>query len=93
MFNKNMLLIGQVLQIRDKLFAKRHCIPSSLRNEWMGLLEKTSSFDASNTINQAVKGRQTTKPETFNGNSVDLAQLVNSFKNFEVKISKRRSTH
>ncbi|MCW8107875.1 hypothetical protein OPS25_05105 [Alteromonas ponticola] len=93
MFNKNMLLIGQVLQIRDKIFAKRHCIPSSLKKEWTGLLEMTSSFDASNTVNQAVKGRQTTKPETYKGNSVDLAQLVASFKKFESKISRNRSAH
>ncbi|NMH59372.1 hypothetical protein [Alteromonas ponticola] len=93
MLNRNTLLIGQVLQIRDKIFAKRHCIPSSLRKEWTGLLEKTSSFDASNTVNQAVKGRQTTKPETYNGNAVDLAQLVASFKNFELKISRKHSTH
>ncbi|MCW8091362.1 hypothetical protein [Alteromonas sp. ASW11-130] len=93
MFDKNTLLIGQVLQIRDKLYAKRHSIPSSLKKEWKGLLEKTSSFDASNTINHAIKGRQTTKPETYNGHSVDLVQLVSSFKRFESKISRNRSTH
>ena len=43
---KNQTLItGQLLQIRDKLIAKRHLIPASFQAEWDSLAEKTEMFD------------------------------------------------
>ena len=40
------LLIGKVLQIKDKIIAKRHCIPSDLKAEWNTLNEQTACFES-----------------------------------------------
>ncbi|OFC69402.1 hypothetical protein [Alteromonas confluentis] len=87
MLNENTLLIGQVLQIRDKILAKRHVIPSSLQNEWLRLKERTAAFDIKRAFNTARKGTTFTKPALSNQSLNDLAALVSSLRSFNAKIS------
>lgn len=87
MLNENTKLIGQVLQIRDKLFAKRHSIPSDLQNEWQNLIDKTACFDSSQTLNHCVKGSPAKKPNTFKGNAKDLMNLVKRLQEFNLQVS------
>lgn len=87
MLNENTKLIGQVLQIRDKLFAKRHSIPSDLQSEWQKLVDKTACFDSSQTLNNCVKGSPTTKPSIFKGSASDLMSLVSKLNDFNLRLS------
>ncbi|WP_414830369.1 hypothetical protein [Alteromonas sp. H39] len=87
MLNENTKLIGQVLQIRDKLVAKRHAVPSDLQSEWKKLIDKTACFDASQTLSQCVKGSPAKKPATFTGSASDLMSLVSRLNDFNLRIS------
>ncbi len=87
MLNENTKLIGQVLQIRDKLVAKRHSVPSDLQSEWQKLIENTACFDASHTLSHCVKGRPAKKPTTFEGSASDLMSLVSRLNDFNLRIS------
>ncbi|MBU3022474.1 hypothetical protein [Aestuariibacter sp. A3R04] len=86
MVNENTLLIGQVLQIRDKILAKRHVIPASMEKEWQRLVEKTSAFDIKSTFTSARKGATLTKPSLFDGSARDLANLVSALRAFNNKL-------
>ena len=55
------VLIGKVLQIKDKLYAKRHSIPTDLQNEWSALNKKTACFESEALFDMAVKGKQMNK--------------------------------
>ena len=87
MLNENTKLIGQVLQIRDKLFAKRHAIPSDLQSEWQKRIDKTACFDSSQTLNHCTKGSPAKKPSTFKGTASDLMSLVSRLNDFNLRIS------
>lgn len=87
MLNENTLLIGQVLQIRDKILAKRHSIPGSLQNEWLRLKERTAAFDIKRAFSTARKGTAFTKPAVTNQSVSDLTALVSSLRSFNAKIS------
>ena len=93
MVNKNTLLIGQVLQIRDKLIAKRHCIPASMQDEWNDLVASTDCYDAGQTYHFAVKGQATQKPDSFANGGSDLSTLVSALKDFNAKVTKRQLAH
>ncbi|QJR79804.1 hypothetical protein CA267_002865 [Alteromonas pelagimontana] len=93
MLNENTLLIGQVLQIKDKLHAKRHAIPGSLKTEWERLAAETASFDSDRLSTSAVKGQSFRKPNVFSGDQRDLTVLLNALKDFELKINKNRLHH
>ncbi|RDV24251.1 hypothetical protein DXV75_14630 [Alteromonas aestuariivivens] len=93
MSNNNTLLMGQVLQIRDKLLAKRHIVPSSLKSEWQTLIERTATFDPSFTVNHAIKGRACTKPAMFTGSANELMKLVSSLKEMEIKLAAGSRNH
>ena len=87
MLNENTLLIGQMLQIRDKILAKRHVIPGSLQNEWLRLKDSTAAFDIKRAFTTARKGTTFTKPSAGNQSVSDLSALVSSLRNFNAKIS------
>jgi hypothetical protein len=85
------LLTGQMLQIRDKLMAKRHLIPSSVKSDWELIQQQTAIFDPdlnSQLINH--KAANGIKHLGFSGSVDDLMELVESMKNIESKI---HSTH
>ncbi|MBU2977446.1 hypothetical protein [Alteromonas sp. C1M14] len=88
MLNENTLLIGQLLQIRDNILAKRHAIPSSLQDEWHRLVERTSAFDIRQAFNTARKGAAFAKPNMFEGSANELANLVNALRAFNQKLSR-----
>lgn len=87
MLNENLLLIGQVLQIRDKLIAKRHCVPTSLKDEWDSLVAKTDCFDSAAMLSHAIKGKTDAKPATFRGSAKELMSLVSALKELNVKVN------
>lgn len=88
MLNENTILIGQVLQIRDKLVAKRHSIPSSLIPEWKQLSTLTSVFDQVNAGHPVFAGGTSlVKPKMFRGTAKDLMEMVTALKTFERKVS------
>ena len=89
----NTLLIGQALQLRDKLVAKRHVIPTSMMSEWVQLRKQTEEFDTNHPFNTAVKGKTFTKPTAFNGSDNQLNELVTSLKAFDQKVSVKAITH
>ncbi|WP_018984848.1 hypothetical protein [Salinimonas chungwhensis] len=93
MKENNTLLIGQVLQLRDKLVAKRHAIPSSMLGEWSNLQKRTSEFDISRSFDRAVKGTHFTKPSVYSGQDDELSELVSSLKEFNQRITQPRSHH
>ena len=88
MLNENTLLIGQVLQIRDNILAKRHAIPGSLQSEWKRLTDRTAAFDIKRTFNSARKGTTFTKPSLFQGSAAELSNLVKALRNFNARISR-----
>ncbi|MAQ02332.1 MAG: hypothetical protein SWN10_12800 [Pseudomonadota bacterium] len=85
---KNQTLItGQLLQIRDKLMAKRHLIPASFQAEWDSLAEKTEMFDPANQGQLSHAGNQmVTKHSAFKGTVNDLLQLVEAMRNLNRQI-------
>ena len=93
MRDENTLLIGQALQIRDKLVAKRHAIPSSMMSEWSELQAQTEVFDANKPFDRAVKGRVFTKPSVYSGSVRDLNRLVSSLKEFDKRIAGSQRHH
>lgn len=89
MLNENTILIGQVLQIRDKIVAKRHSIPSSLAKEWKKLASLTSVFDQVNKGHPVfASGTSLVKPKMFSGTAKELVEMVNALKSFEKKVSR-----
>lgn len=88
MLNENTLLIGQVLQIRDNILAKRHAIPGSMQKEWSRLVDRTAAFDIKRAFTTARKGTSFTKPSLFNGSAGDLANLVKALSAFNQKIGR-----
>lgn len=70
------LLVGKVLQIRDKLIAKRHNIPSNLQDDWQNLTRQTECFDSNCLYSHAVKGESAKKPALFSGSVKELQTLL-----------------
>ncbi|MCU7555249.1 hypothetical protein OCL06_11655 [Alteromonas sp. ASW11-19] len=93
MKNENTQLIGQALQIRDKIFAKRHSIPNNLQGEWQKLAEKTACFDSTRLFNGAVKGSPAKKPCVFRGSASELSKLISKLKAFNVKLTQSQFHH
>lgn len=93
MLNENTLLIGQVLQIRDKLVAKRHAIPKSLLAEWKELNSLTAEFDLSQNTVIVQGGSLGTKPTTFKGSANELMKLVEALKVFDKKLKQSVQYH
>lgn len=85
---KNQTLItGQLLQMRDKLMAKRHLIPASYQAEWDSLAEKTEMFDPANQGQLSHAGGQMViKHSAFKGTVNDLLQLVEAMRNLNRQI-------
>ncbi len=76
MLNDAQILIGKVLQIRDKIMAKRHAIPNDLKAQWRELNKKTACFDSAAFYQNAVKGQSLSKHIEFTGSLKELSQLV-----------------
>ncbi len=87
------LLVGRVLQIRDKLMAKRHCIPTSLRGEWDTLTKKTACFDAGSLFDHAAKGSAANKPTTFSGTVSDLENMVSQLDSLNTQVQQSQARH
>ncbi|MEG3768541.1 hypothetical protein [Alteromonas sp. 14N.309.X.WAT.G.H12] len=88
MLNENTLLIGQLLQIRDNIIAKRHAIPLSLQDEWHRLVERTAAFDIREAFTMARKGASFSKPSLFEGSAKELSNLVHTLRDFNQKIGR-----
>lgn len=81
------VLIGKVLQIKDKIYAKRHSIPSDLQNEWSALDKKTACFESDALFDMAVKGKQMNKTINYSGSVDDLSQLISRLKKLNRKVN------
>jgi len=80
------LLIGKVLQIKDKINAKRHCIPRDLQGEWKQLDKQTACFESASLFKDAVKGEQLNKHIEYAGSVKELSQLVSKLKSLNNKV-------
>ncbi|WP_420935525.1 hypothetical protein ACOJR9_06605 [Alteromonas sp. A081] len=87
MTTNTQVLIGKVLQIKDKLYAKRHSIPSDLQKEWNTLDKKTACFESSALFHTAIKGRQMNKKINYSGSVEELSQLVSRLKQLNKKVN------
>ena len=81
------LLIGKVLQIKDKIIAKRHCIPSDLKAKWNTLNEQTACFESEALYRSAVKGQEMNKHIDYSGSVKELSQLVKQLKTLNKKVN------
>jgi len=87
------LLIGKVLQIKDKISAKRHCIPSDLADEWQALDKQTQCFESQGLYRSAVKGQQMSKSIAYSGSVKELSQLVSKLKTLNNKVTVSQLSH
>lgn len=87
------LLIGKVLQIKDKLFAKRHCIPSSLQTEWQTLNAQTACFESTALFESAVKGEKMEKHIAYSGSFKELSKLATKLALLNDKVSVAQHHH
>ena len=87
------LLIGKVLQIKDKLNAKRHAIPSDLQKEWDALNGQTACFESDALFNSAVKGQKMNKQIDYTGSVEELSQLVSKLKKLNKKVTITQVRH
>lgn len=81
------LVTGQLLQIRDKVFAKRHLIPKSMNSEWQQLLDKTSELMpqfVSQTNNRAQY--EGVKKTSFTGSMNELMTMLKALTRFNDKL-------
>ena len=69
------LLVGQALQYRDKLYAKRHIVPKDLLDKWQTLMQEVDTLMPK--INPQTKQKQT----RFNGSAEDLRSLLTALSN------------
>ncbi|WP_139142059.1 hypothetical protein [Alteromonas lipolytica] len=85
---KNQTLItGQLLQIRDKLMAKRHLIPASYQEQWTSLAQQTEMFDPANQGQLSHDNNEmVTKHSAFKGTVDDLLKLVNAMRDLNSHI-------
>lgn len=87
------LLIGKVLQIKDKITAKRHCIPRELKTEWLTLNKKTACFDSAALYKTAVKGDEGNKHLAFSGSVKELSSLVNRLNALNEQVNSNAIRH
>ncbi len=85
---KNQTLItGQLLQIRDKLIAKRHLIPATYKAEWQQIEAQTAMFDASSQSQfNHYDSASMVKKSSFQGSINDLLKLVDAMRNLDRQI-------
>jgi len=76
MLKQETILAGQVLQCRDKLYARRHNVPEKLLADWRSLMQEASKLDP--TIDRANQ----VKSISFSGNANALKNLLNELTNF-----------
>ncbi|BBO27000.1 MAG: hypothetical protein VX066_10260 [Pseudomonadota bacterium] len=84
------LVMGQLLQMRDKLIAKRHLIPANCQSQWAELEKETAVFDPANQGQLSHSGNtMVTKRSLFRGNINDLMSLVDQLRqlNSQIKIT------
>lgn len=93
MRNNEQLLIGQVLQIKDKLSAKRHSIPKKLQTEWQHLSARTECFEVEALYNQAVKGERMRKHVAFDGSTKELTQIIDRLTELNDAVSNKALRH
>lgn len=87
------LLIGKVLQIKDKITAKRHCIPSDLQSEWHALDEQTACFDSEAMFENAVKGKGFSKHIDYSGSMKELSTLVKRLDSLNKEVTVSQVSH
>ena len=78
---------------KDKIIAKRHCIPSDLKAEWNTLNEQTACFESEALYRSAVKGQEMNKHIDYSGSVKELSQLVKQLKTLNKKVNVTRVHH
>ena len=87
------VLIGKVLQIKDKLYAKRHFIPTDLQKEWNSLDKKTACFESHALFHTAVKGKQMNKKINYSGSVEELSQIVSRLSKLNKRVNITQTHH
>lgn len=81
------LVTGQLLQIRDKVFAKRHLIPKSMNQEWLQLLDKTSELTPEFVSQTNARAQyEGVKKTAFTGSINDLMTMLKALTRFNDKL-------
>ena len=81
------LVMGQLLQIRDKLMAKRHLIPAACQAEWENIEEQTAVFDPANQGELRLSRTAfATKKSAFRGNIDDLLSMLETLRSLDRQI-------
>ena len=68
------ILAGQILQCRDKLFARRHNVPTDLRGDWQSLMREA------NKLEPQIDPTSHRKTLSFSGNAQSLRDLLSELK-------------
>lgn len=66
------ILIGQIMQYRDKLYAKRHSVPADLEEKWNDLIKQAD------TLQPKINRRTRQKTISFKGSMTELKSLVSA---------------
>lgn len=80
MQNQHTVLVGQALQYRDKLKAKRHVVPKNLAEHWHNLMHETDKLLP--TINPDTRRKQT----GFTGTADELRRLLVALKKMNTSV-------
>lgn len=80
MQKQHTIIAGQVLQYRDKLYAKRHIIPSELKDKWRSLMKEADKLAP--TINPNTRK----KTISFQGTLTDLKNLLTAMTNMNNQV-------
>ena len=75
------LVIGQIMQYRDKLYAKRHNVPKDMEATWNALMTETES------LLPQINHKTQRKSISFKGSVAELNKLVKSLSQFNNAIA------
>jgi hypothetical protein len=91
MHSDKQLLIGKVLQIKDKINAKRHRIPSDLQSEWDSLDAKTSCLDSD--TNAIHEGQSLIKQTGFSASEPELSRILDRLDTLNKEVNVAQIPH
>jgi hypothetical protein len=80
MQNQHTVLVGQALQYRDKLNAKRHIVPKELCDHWHNLMQEADKLVPK--INPNTRKKQL----KFTGSIEDLRSLLTALKKMNTSV-------
>ena len=93
MLNETTILMGQALQLRDKLSAKRHHISAELAGQWSQLAQQVSTFDAAQHFTPKQRNQGYVKPSLNHIDAPQLVELVHKLESLDEQVTAAIVTH